>query len=328
MNDDLVALVADITSSLSDDQKGMRPTPLWDTLAELGLTTITVPEQRGGAGGDLDDLLTVVRALASHGIDTPLAEVAAACWAHPADTTTHNMPILVTADISEDQAAQGFTIPSVPWGRAASTILVLGHSRAWEVCDFDPVFADTPLGVLCNLTVAGGVAKPFEPTVTRRAAEARGALLIAGRLTGALEGSYRLTKGYVAQREQFGKPLLALPAVAAHLARIKISLVESDVALAKAADDVRSDPESWTAAAAARVVTAHAASEVTRIAHQLHGAIGTTEEYSLGRFSRILWAWPQAPISAATWADRLGVLAGTAGEAELWGGVTSPRIIL
>jgi len=324
MNDDLVKLIADIVDDQPDDHRPTGLSPLWETLAELGLTGIGVPEERGGAGGDLGDLVTAVRALARHGVDVPLAEVAIARWADPRVAVESAVPIAVPAEISQDQTAGGFTLASVPFGHYASSMLVLGRSHSWEICDFDVVPADGSLGVLSDVVVTGGVAKPFTPMAAARAVEVRGALLVAARLTGATEGAYQLTKAYVAQREQFGKPLLKIPAVAANLARIKTSLVESDVALAKALDQVQTEPEAWTAVAAARVVTARTASEVARIGHQLHGAMGTTEEYPLGRFSRILWAWPEVPISATTWADRLGALSGADGEQVLWEDVTTP----
>jgi acyl-CoA dehydrogenase len=43
--------------------------------------------------------------------------------------------------------------------------------------------------------------------------------------------------------------------------------------------------------AAARVVAARSARVVAAAAHQVHGALGCTQEYPLQLFTRRLWAW-------------------------------------
>jgi acyl-CoA dehydrogenase len=42
----------------------------------------------------------------------------------------------------------------------------------------------------------------------------------------------------------------------------------------------------------ARITAATAATDVARLAHQLHGATGITREYPLHRLTRRLRAWP------------------------------------
>jgi hypothetical protein len=46
----------------------------WAALAELGFTSLTVPEEFGGSGGDLGDAAVVVAEAARHGSSLPLAE--------------------------------------------------------------------------------------------------------------------------------------------------------------------------------------------------------------------------------------------------------------
>jgi len=75
-------------------------------------------------------------------------------------------------------------------------------------------------------------------------------LSLAAALTGAVEGAYELTRAYVNTREQFGRPLARIPAVAAKLAIIKTSVIQCDAALARAYGGT------LAAAAAARIIAA------------------------------------------------------------------------
>ena len=71
--------------------------------------------------------------------------------------------------------------------------------------------------------------------------------------------------------------------------------------------------------AVARSRTGRTAAEATAIAHQLHGAIGTTREYPLHRLSRPIWAWREEYGNETVWAAQLTahVLA-AGGGASLW----------
>jgi alkylation response protein AidB-like acyl-CoA dehydrogenase len=72
-------------------------------------------------------------------------------------------------------------------------------------------------------------------------------------------------------------------------------------------------------AAAARAVAAACAGAVATGAHQLHGAIGVTQEYPLHRLTRRLWAWRDEDGSQRRWEETVGaeVLLGD-GDDGLW----------
>ena len=71
-------------------------------------------------------------------------------------------------------------------------------------------------------------------------------------------------------------------------------------------------------AACAKAWSSEACYEVTRIAHQLHGAIGYTREHDLHRFTRRLWTWRDADGDEGYWQQRVGSLAVEAGGDGLW----------
>jgi hypothetical protein len=60
----------------------------------------------------------------------------------------------------------------------------------------------------------------------------------------------------------------------------------------------------------------------TRIAHQLHGAVGFTHEHQLHRFTTRLWSWRDEYGGEREWAARLGRFAAVSGPAGLWDWLT------
>src|SRR5262249_58974167 len=59
-------------------EKGQWPADLWKEIEEMGLPLIAVPEDKGGAGGTLADMLALLRLSGSHAVPVPLAETALA----------------------------------------------------------------------------------------------------------------------------------------------------------------------------------------------------------------------------------------------------------
>ncbi|WP_010311603.1 acyl-CoA dehydrogenase family protein [Saccharopolyspora spinosa] len=107
---------------------------------------------------------------------------------------------------------------------------------------------------------------------------ARAAVPNAAALLGAARAAYARTREHVTQREQFGRPLVALKAVANGLAEIRMHLVATEAAVVRAVriHEEDSAERAFTASAAAKVAGARAATSIARAAHQLHGAMGVT----------------------------------------------------
>ena len=70
--------------------------------------------------------------------------------------------------------------------------------------------------------------------------------------------------------------------------------------------------------AVARSCAGHAASVVVRNAHQVHGAIGTTREHALQRYTRLALAWRSEYGSVHYWDEQVTAAAVAAGGPSLW----------
>jgi acyl-CoA dehydrogenase len=76
------------------------------------------------------------------------------------------------------------------------------------------------------------------------------------------------------------------------------------------------------AIAAAKCRASEAVGRSCRIAHQIHGALGFTDEHVLGRLTRRLWSWRDEAGNEREWSDELGRLAAASGR-PLWPAITA-----
>lgn len=320
---------------------------LWRTVSELGWPLVAIPEASGGAGGGIADLVSLVRGLGRSGAALPLRHSAVGAWVqertgtHPDGRLTTMSVLDSVGDGSElrlTQTSDGTCTLSgeaeLEWGEQAELVILLIEDTPGRTVFVDPHadgvtrspssndVADEPRALLTldRVQVRISDAGP-------RAEEVRGreALLDAAGILGAAEAAYELTRRYVGEREQFGRPLRSVPAVKTTLARtnVAVELMETAVsralALAEAMDDTIDD----TAAMAAHAVAAETATDIAATAHQLHGAMGTTLEHPLHLLTRRLWSWRDRNGSHHRELLRLGTEATDAGEDTLWNVLTS-----
>jgi alkylation response protein AidB-like acyl-CoA dehydrogenase len=126
----------------------------------------------------------------------------------------------------------------------------------------------------------------------------RAALAAAAQLTGLAQHMIETSVAYVAQREQFGKPVGSFQAVKHHLADAALRVEFARPCVHRAAWVMANDqPDVQVAISLAKAQASEAALLAARKALQVHGAIGYTVEYDLHMWMKRAWAL------AAAWGD-------------------------
>jgi acyl-CoA dehydrogenase len=301
---------------------------LWSQLVELGMTTIDVPEDSGGGGGSLEEALAVVRLCGYFRANLPIVEsgFVGAWLRHLAGLSSPLRPDGVAiwspdAGVLDRRGAQGWVSGrvTVGWGRQAGDLLLLTEAgeRARLVL-IDVEEAGATIGWTSQRNVGG------EPRDTATLAEApcfvikdlpvsllevraRLALGRSALMVGALEKVTDLSIEHVRTREQFGRSLSSFQVIKHYVATMTAHL-----AAARAALDVATRAVSTagvvdvTAAAIAKTRVGAATEVITQLGHQLHGAIGVTDEHELGLSTRRLWGWRDEDGDEQYWARSLG----------------------
>ena len=328
---------------------------LWRALEETGLTLAGTPEEAGGSGGDLSAAAAIVAAAGAAAAPVPLAEtLAAGMLLARAGLAIPAGPLTVAVAGAGAGLGSGVVLRRVPYGRLATTVAVGsrgvgGSGGADGADDWLAVIAPTEgarpgrnlageprdeVGLGADAEVRGAPAGTAE--IARRLLRLFRSLLIAGAAQRALE----LTVTYVKDREQFGRPLAKFPTVQAELARMagEVALIGAATQAAVAAEAAPLAGEAAPlpgeaaslagevvpAVVAAKAQASSGAGVVAAIAHQLHGAIGTTEEHRLRLTTTRLWSWreedgSEAECFAELGRAALGAAAGAeAGSGGLW----------
>ncbi|MFZ9297813.1 MAG: acyl-CoA dehydrogenase [Hylemonella sp.] len=147
----------------------------------------------------------------------------------------------------------------------------------------------------------------------------------AAELTGIARRTLELTCEYLRTRVQFGKPIGSFQALQ-H--RVVDGLIQVELAEACLREGLRALAQGENLAVVASRVKArcaYAATEMTRMAIQLHGAIGTTNEYDIGLyFKRTLTLSSRLGNAASLrmrWHQWQGPLPGPAGQPSMDAGI-------
>jgi acyl-CoA dehydrogenase len=299
---------------------------LWKVLEELGLARLTGAEAYGGSGADWHAAAALLGAAAAVAVSVPVVEHdLLAGWllemaGLPMDAGLHS------AFIADGTGSAR----SVPWARNADAVVPLRRiGSSWVVAEVaagqlrinrDQNLAGEPRDSLTfDIDAVGWTSVPDG---TAEAFLLRGALARMLQLCGAMERVVELCIDHVSSRVQFGRPLARFQAV-----QRLVSSLAAEAALARAAVDAavaRVERDGWYAPSAsfavavAKSCAGHAASVVVRNAHQVHGAIGTTFEHDLHRYTKPILAWRSEFGSVALWDRLLTQAAVSAGRDGAW----------
>ena len=309
-------------------------TSRWATLAELGVTGLTVPEAHGGLGLGLVDLVPLIEEAGRVALPEPLAATTGITAPVLADVAgggsdgksggksggraTFLLTGIAEGDLTAAVADSCWTDLPVPGADGAELLVLVAatpdgpelHALEGSKTTITPAPSLDPTRRLGTpkwepsadtLLLAGNAARLAIDRTADRAAVVTGAELL-----GLADAMIAMTAGYAKDRQQFGKPIGSFQAVK-HLvagAQVLLEFARPVVYGAAWALD-HGSPDASRAASVAKAYASEAALEAARISLQVHGAIGYTWECDLHLFLKRTWALAEAWGSAADHRARL-----------------------
>lgn len=256
------AVRAAIESEKGYDEK------LWRMLCEqVGAAALVVPEELGGAGGELGDAAVVLEELAKNLVPTPLL-----------GTTLAELALLA-ADEEEplEGLAEGTSIGTVVFdagyvinGDVADVVIAAqdGQLTRWTDNTVTPATAMDPTRRLAAVAPGSTTTLGADPGLADTAA-----ILMAVEQVAAASRCLDLTVAYSKDRVQFGRPIGSFQALKHRMSDlyVKVSAARSIV------NDALADPTP-TNASLARYMATEAFNAVAGEAIQMHGGIAITWE--------------------------------------------------
>ena len=272
----------------------------WSDLVGLGLPGLHVPEEYGGAGGDLTDLVVAVEELGAQvtpGNLVPTVIVSAVLVASPDDAAkktllpgladgTRTGAVALDADVELTGGSVTGTV-SVALGAGTADLLLLPVGADAVVVDLKQTGAEvaTPPNLdstrrAARVTLSAAPATVLTGAATTLRDLAR--IILAAEATGVARACTDMAASYAKVREQFGRVIATFQAVKHHCSNM---LVATELATAtvwdaaRAASGTDDDQRALTAASAAALAGA-AAYECANLNIQVHGGIGMTWEHN------------------------------------------------
>jgi alkylation response protein AidB-like acyl-CoA dehydrogenase len=251
---------------------------LWTQLADAGVPALAAPELHGGFGAHPIDLVLAFVELGRAAVPGSYVESVAVLPTLLAGTSQARR---IDALASGEQVATLAAPPGVPYAvdAAASDIVVLLDGTdlyeaitVGEVASVDRARKLAEVTAGDRLCMAGDVERAFD----------LGALAASAQILGAGQAVLDTATEYAKARVQFGKPIGSFQAVKHQLADALVGLELARPLLFGAALAVADDSADRARdVSAAKVACVDAAYRASRVALQVHGAIGYTSECDL-----------------------------------------------
>ncbi|BBX00256.1 acyl-CoA dehydrogenase [Mycolicibacterium moriokaense] len=246
---------------------------LWNLLCEqVGAAALVVPEELGGAGGELADAAVVLEELGKALVPTPLL-----------GTTLAELALLAAdepdAEALEELAA-GTKIGTVVFDRdfvingdVADIAIAADGQRLKRLPQFAAHRVDTMdlTRRLARVEPQEGTDIGADPGIADTAA-----ILLAAEQIGAATRCLDLTVAYTKERVQFGRPVGSFQALKHRMADLYVAVQSARAVV----NDAIAEP-SATSAALARFTACEAFSKVAAEAVQMHGGIAITWEHDI-----------------------------------------------
>lgn len=299
-------------AAIQGAEEAAMPVGLWEELAQSGMSLALVSEAQDGIGLDPVAAFRLVSMAAYHAAPLPLAETMVAAGLldraldGPATITSH----------SEGRAAR------VPHGADAAQVLC-AQGPDWALVPAQAVSAQRGYNLAgeprddIRLAMAEGDPCTRPDWLGDGGLDAVGALIRAAQMRGAMQRAVEMSLAHARDREQFGRPIAKFQAVQHMLADAAGQLAGAGALVDNAAESWGT-PDFEFRAALAKSRAGTAAGKVAEVAHQVHAAMGFTQDHDLNFYTRRLWSWRDEFGSEIRWQEWIGREICAQGGAALW----------
>ncbi len=326
--------------ALTAADRGEWAAPLWLALEEAGLPLALVPEDAGGVGLGAADAAHLIRRAAYYAAPLPLAETMLAnrLWSDagggvsegPITLAPTNARDALTLEHSGGAATLGGVAHAVPWGTQARLLVLVRTGQGEARLGLLPAGLIQPNRSRRNIAyeprddlrfdavaVDADALRPAPDYLQGNGLMAFGAAIRTQQMIGGMERCLDYALGYANERVQFGRPLAKFQAIQHMLAVAAGHFAAASAAADALLDSERlGDDEFSVAIAKARV--GEAAGHVAAICHQVHGAMGFTQEHPLHFSTRRLWAWRDEWGAETYWQEQIGRIVCAQGGEGFW----------
>jgi len=320
------------TAAIRDIERGNADAwrPVFAGLADLGLFGVAIPEDRGGAGGSIEDLCAMVEEAAKALVAGPVATTAlAAVVLSEVDASPDLLAALAAGERFAGVALEGDlqfdggglrASGTLPWvlGAAEGAVVVLpagGKSllvdTRSEGVQIEPLPASDFSRPLARVVLTSAPVTVIGDSAQR--VEELAATMLAAEAAGVTRWSLDTAVAYAKVREQFGKPIGSFQAVKHLCAEMLCRAEQAEVAAADAARAAAdSDPAQFSLAAAlAASIGIAAAKANVKDCIQVLGGIGCTWEHDAHLYLRRAHAIGRFLGGAERWLRRITALTQT-----------------
>ncbi|MGB8389524.1 acyl-CoA dehydrogenase IpdE2 [Mycobacterium sp.] len=246
---------------------------LWRLLCEqVGAAALVIPEELGGAGGELADAATVLQELGRALVPSPLlgtilAELALLAAPEPDAKALEGL--------AEGTSIGALVLDAdyVVNGDIADVVVAAADGRLsrWTRFSAQPVATMDPTRRLARMRPEESVLLGADPGIADTAA-----ILLAAEQIGAAERCLELTVEYAKNRVQFGRPIGSFQALKHRMADMYVAVAAARAVVSEACTDPTA-----TNAATARLAATEALQAVAAEGIQLHGGIAITWEHDM-----------------------------------------------
>lgn len=295
----------------------------WKRVEEADFALLLVPEADGGFGGGWEDVNVVLRAAGTAAVSLPLAETIIANGIAPTDGVT-SIAVRAQGSLSDDR----FTgeLQGVAFGAQCDRVITQ--------LDSANIFAVAKSAATISREYANVAGEPRADLALEDAKIAKltrnsatdllhlGALARVCQIAGAMDTMLAMTIEHAKTRQQFGRAIGNFQAIQQQLAVFASETAAVGAAASSACRAVDRGKGKFEIASAKRRAN-KAVDIATNVAHQIHGAIGITQEHALHKYTQRLWAWKSEYGNDRYWAEKLGGEIASHGADAFWPALTA-----